>query len=371
MNLLILTCSTGGGHNVTAEAIADHFSARGHNCTIIDCLEFLPTLTAKILSEGHIFLYRKAPKLFGIGYRFEENHDTKLIRAQFMSCAKAFTKRAKELGCDATISSHPFAALITTAAKRKCGLDVPNFFVATDYTCCPGVSDTEQDLYFIPHKELTETFVRCGLSRENLIPSGIPVRPAFYQKLPQDQARDRLQLPQTGKLLLLSCGSMGAGPMQTLAVLLDQALAPNDQLAVICGTNEKLLRSLSKKNLSNRVRLLGFTDQIDLYMDAADLILTKPGGISTTEALTKRLPLVYVDAVPGCETRNLEFIVSRGYASTAKTPSQLAELCVGILQDDAKLSAWRTMLEEAFPDCAIDTIYDHVMQHTSLTAAAH
>jgi len=369
MKLLVLTCSTGGGHNVTANAICEHFTAHGHECVVIDCLRFLPSLTAKILSEGHIFLYRNAPKLFGIGYRYEENHDTKLIRTQFMACAKEFTKHAQELGGDATISSHPFAALITTAAKRRCGLDIPNFFVATDYTCCPGVSDTEQDLYFIPHAELLSTFSQCGIPKDRLVPSGIPVRPAFYKKHTQEQARDLLYLPQTGKVLLLSCGSMGAGPMQELSVLLDRSMAPEDHLIVICGTNGRLLRSLQKKNLSGRVRLLGFTDQIDLYMDAADLILTKPGGISTTEALTKRLPLVYVDAVPGCETRNLEFIVSRGYAFTAETPAQLAALCADLLGNEQRLNTWRTKLEEAFPDCAIDTIYQHVVQHMQKEAA--
>ena len=369
MKLLVLTCSTGGGHNVTANAICEYFSAHGHECIVIDCLQFLPALTAKILSEGHIFLYRNAPKLFGIGYRFEENHDTKLIRTQFMACAKAFTKHVKDMGCDATISSHPFAALITTAAKRKYGLNISNFFVATDYTCCPGVSDTEQDLYFIPHSELANTFVQCGIPKDRLVPSGIPVRPVFYQKKTKTQARELLNLPRTGKLLILSCGSMGAGPMQELAVLLDQTLAPEDHLVVICGTNEKLLRALNKKELSPRVRLLGFTDQVDLYMDAADLILTKPGGISTTEALMKRLPLVYVDAVPGCETRNLEFIVSRGYAITAETPIQLAQLCAALLKDEQRLEAWRTMLEEAFPDCAIDTIHNHIMQYMQKEAA--
>jgi len=371
MKFLVLTCSTGGGHNITAQAISDHFTAQGHTCTVIDCLDFLPILTSKLLSEGHIFLYRKAPKLFGIGYRFEENHDAKLLRVQFMSCAKAFTNKAKELGCDATISSHPFSALISTAAKRKCGLDVPNFFVATDYTCAPTVSDTVQDLYFIPHKELTETFVKCGLPEDKLIPSGIPVRPAFYNRIPQADARKKLGLSENGKLLMLSCGSMGAGPMLKLSLILEKTLAKQDQLAVICGTNEKLKNTLSKKIQNPNVHIVGYTNKIDLYMDAADLILTKPGGLSTTEALMKRLPLVYVDAVPGCETRNLEFIVSRGYAVTAESPEALAALCVDILGNEERLSSWRTILEEAFPDCAIDTIYNHIMQHMSVLTAAH
>lgn len=369
MHFLVLTCNCGGGHNATAAAISDYFTSQGHRCTTINCLEFLPTITAKLISEGHIFLYRKAPKLFGIGYRFEEKHDPKLMRAQFSHCAKAFTKKVRELGGDATISAHVFASLITTAASRKYGLDIPHYFIATDYTCSPGVSMIDQDLYFIPHEELIEEFVSQGVPRERLIPSGIPVRPCFYKMQPKPEAREALGLPQTGKLLLLTCGSMGAGPMKELSVLLDKSMAPEDHLIVICGTNQKLIKSMEKHDLSPRVHILGFTDKIDLYMDAADVILTKAGGLSTTEALMKRLPLVYVDAIPGCETKNLDFMVDRGYAMTAKTTEELAALSCMLLKDDARLSDWRDRLNVAFPDRAVDTIYKQVEQHMSKTAA--
>ena len=170
-------------------------------------------------------------------------------------------------------------------------------------------------------------------------------------------------------MLLLTCGSMGAGPMKQLAVLLDKTMEPEDHLVVICGTNQKLLKSMEKRDLSARVHVLGFTDKIDLYMDAADVILTKAGGLSTTEALIKRLPLVYVDAIPGCETRNLDFMVDRGYAVTAKSTQELAALSCMLLEDDDRLSDWRDKLHVAFPDCAIDTIYKEVENHISNTAA--
>jgi len=237
MKYLILTCSTGGGHHSTAAAISAVLTAHGQESMTMDCLDFLSPAKAKLISEGHVLLYRKAPKLFGLGYRFEEEHIPKFILSQCEACADEFCEAVIHSGCDAVINVHVFSALIMTAAKRLCGLDLPGYFVATDYTCSPGVNQTDQEAYFIPHPALTEEFVRCGLPAEKLVPTGIPVRPEFCTAMPRSEARKLLDLPWNGSLVLLTCGSMGAGPMEELAGYLDKTMAPGDHLAVICGTN--------------------------------------------------------------------------------------------------------------------------------------
>ena len=360
MKFLILTCNTGGGHHATAAAISEYFTAQGQECVTLDCLDFLSPAKAKLISEGHVLLYRRAPKLFGIGYRFEENHMPKLILAQCESCADEFYEAVQKVGCDAVINVHVFSALIMSAAKRLYDLELPGYFVATDYTCSPGVGCSDQDVYFIPHKELTEEFVACGVPADRIVPTGIPVRPVFYETNLREAARRTLELPLTGKLVLLTCGSMGAGPMEELAQLLDKLMSPEDHLAVICGSNEKLKKDLEKDRLSGRVQIVGFTREMDLYMDAADLILTKAGGLSTTEALMKRLPIVYVDAVPGCETRNLEFMVRHGFAQTADAPEDLSMLVCTLLHDPDRLAQQRSAIAEAFPDRAVEAIYRHL-----------
>ena len=331
MKFLILTCNTGGGHHATAAAISEYFTAQGQECVTLDCLDFLSPAKAKLISEGHVLLYRRAPKLFGIGYRFEENHMPKLILAQCESCADEFYEAVQKVGCDAVINVHVFSALIMSAAKRLYVLELPGYFVATDYTCSPGVGCSDQDVYFIPHKELTEEFVACGVPADRIVPTGIPVRPVFYETNPREAARRTLELPLTGKLVLLTCGS-----------------------------NEKLKKDLEKDRLSGRVQIVGFTREMDLYMDAADLILTKAGGLSTTEALMKRLPIVYVDAVPGCETRNLEFMVRHGFAQTADAPEDLSMLVCTLLHDPDRLAQQRSAIAEAFPDRAVEAIYRHL-----------
>lgn len=358
MKLLILTCNTGAGHNSTAAAISEYFTVHGVKCVTMDCLDFLPAAKAKLISEGHVLLYRKAPKLFGAGYRFEENHIPRYMRAQCDACADEFYEAVRQVGCDAVINVHVFPAMIMTAAIKQYHLSLPGYFVATDYTCSPGVSCADMDAYFIPHRELAEEFIRCGVPGDRLVPTGIPVRTCFCRSLPRAEARRRLDLPEHGRLVVLTCGSMGAGPMEELTQLLDQQMQPEDRLTVICGTNKKLLEKLQKDRLSDCVRLLGFTQDMDLYMDAADLLLTKAGGLTTSEALMKRLPLLYIDVIPGLETRNLEFMVSHGCALTAETPEALAALTCELLRDPDRLDGLRAKLAETFPDVAVERMYE-------------
>ena len=369
MKFLILTCNTGGGHNSTAAAISEYFTRQGMACVTMDCLDFLSPAKAKIVSEGHVLLYRKAPRLFGVGYRFEENHIPRYLRTQCEACADEFYETVRQVGCDAVINVHVFPALIMTAAVKQYNLSLPGYFVATDYTCSPGVSCADMDAYFIPHQELTKEFVQCGVPGDRLAVTGIPVRECFCRSLPQAEARKKLGLTETGRVALLACGSMGAGPMEELTQLLDQQMQPEDQLVVICGTNDKLLEKLEKDKLSDCVRLLGFTQDMDLYMDAADLMLTKAGGLTTSEAIMKRLPLVYINVIPGLEIRNIDFMVRHGCAVTAETPEELAVLACELLQDPDRLQTWRAKLAETFPDIAVEKMYRFISRDLGLEQA--
>lgn len=360
MKFLILTCSTGGGHHSAAAAISDYLTAQGQECITLDCLDFLPPVKAKVISEGHTLLYRKAPKLFGMGYRFEENHSPKFILDQCEACAESFCKAIRETGCEAVINVHVFSALIMTAAKQRYGLELPGYFVATDYTCSPGVGETQQDAYFIPHRDLTEEFICSGIPADRIVPSGIPVHTKFCNALPKSAARQQLELPEQGHLILLTCGSMGAGPMEELALLLDRQLPPDAHLMVLCATNTRLKNRLEKCALSPRVHIKGFIPDMELCLDAADLILTKAGGLATTEALMKRLPQVYIDAVPGCETHNRAFLTAHGCATTADTPTALAELVCALLQDPVRMENLRSAMVREFPIPAMETLYCHL-----------
>ena len=367
MRLLILSCNTGEGHNSAARALKGCFEAQNISCEIRDALAFWSPEKSKIISKGHVFIYRKMPKLFGVSYRFEENHppkkgDESLIYDLVIKGCDSLYEYLSENKYDAVICTHVFSAMMITELKKRRRYSVKSYFVATDYTCSPGVNQTALDAYFIPHKKLTEEFCENGIPEAKLVPSGIPVRTDFYKKTDPKEAKDLLSLPRNKKVVLLMCGSMGCGPIKTLAEYLPQQIPSDSLLVVICGNNRRLYKSLTKSPLPDNMRVLGFTSRMPLYMDAADLILTKPGGLSTTEAAVKALPMLFIDAVPGCETRNIEFFLKNGFADMRDSVLGLCDAVCELLENEEKLKKMSKNLKSEFSGCAVQSISEYIIK---------
>ncbi|MDO4566007.1 MAG: glycosyltransferase, partial [Oscillospiraceae bacterium] len=169
---------------------------------------------------------------------------------------------------------------------------------------------------------------------------GIPVRSMFYKNTNKAIAKRASGIAVGSRHLLMMCGSMGCGPMARLAGRISRRLEDSMELSIVCGTNRGLYGKLKRRFKNNsRVHVLGYVEDISLLMDSADLYLTKPGGISVSEAALKGLPMVFVDAVAGCELHNMDFFISRGAARTASPPFKLAALCTELLGDEAALEA--------------------------------
>ena len=150
MNIAILSCNTGGGHNSAAAAIARELDAQGHTYKIYNTLDFLPPSSARLISRGHDFAYRHAPKLYGAGYRYEEKHPPVLLYEQCGKGCLPLWEALTEQGAQAVICVHVFPAMMMTELSGR-GLYLPSYFVATDYTCSPGVSELVVDGICIPH----------------------------------------------------------------------------------------------------------------------------------------------------------------------------------------------------------------------------
>ncbi len=367
MRFLILSCNTGEGHNSAAKAIKEYFEKMGEVCEIKDALSFWSPEKSRIICKGHVFLYRNIPKLFGIGYRFEENHPPKkgkesIVYELMKNGCKSLLKMLKKADYDAVICTHLFSAMMMTELRKNDKYIIPTYFVATDYTCYPCTNESSVDGYFIPHKQLTDEFIKGGISKERLIPSGIPVKSTFYDNILPEKAKHKLHLPLDKKIVLLMCGSMGCGPIKTLTEELPQMLPEDAHLAVICGNNRKLYNKLNKDGHSENVSVVGYTTRVSLYMDAASLILTKAGGLSSTEAAVKGLPMIFVDAVPGCETKNLDFFKSNGFADTATDGYELSRLVCSYLKDGNKLEIMSSRLKTSFDFIAVENIYNYIQK---------
>ena len=362
MRVLILSCDTGGGHNSCAFAIRQAFSEKDICCDTADALAFISDRFSKFMSRGHTMMYRRVPGLFRFGYGFAEKHRS--VLEEKTGVYKLLTSGTEELhsflqkgGYDAVICTHVFSGMLMQQMLLEYPMNIKTAFVATDYTCSPGMPKKGMDYYFISASSLAEEFIMKGVPKEKIVPSGIPVRKEFYIRKYKDEAKRKLGISPENSHLLMMCGSMGCGPIEKLAELIGKKMSADMELSVICGTNEKLREELAEKFSGNpNIHICGFVKNISEFMDSADLYITKPGGLSSSEAAVKGLPMVLIDAVAGCEKFNLEFFVSLGGAVTAETPEELAKICINLLYDETKRKAMSKALESAVSGNAANII---------------
>lgn len=352
MKILILTCNTGQGHNSTANSIKEKFQKYNIQCDSTDALSFVSKNMSDFIGNMHTKLYRYAPVLFDRGYEFAEKYPSVFaddsVAYNFFCLGvdklKSFVEENQYTGI---ICVHVFSALMVTELIKKHSLNLKTAFVATDYTCSPGVAESNMDVYFIPHENLIGEFVACGIAEEKLIPSGIPVKDAFYYSVDKNLARRELNIPYDSKHILMMCGSMGCGPMEDITEKLKAIMPDNVHLTVVCGTNDKLKKRIEKFQSKN-IDVLGFVDSVPLLMDSADLYVTKAGGLSVTEAATKRLPLVFIDAVSGCESYNRYFFLTHGMALASNDQSRLPRLILKRLLDENALKKQQDIMRKEF-----------------------
>ena len=342
MRVLILSCSTGGGHNVCAGAIGEAFLQRGDPCNIEDSLRFVSDRLSRFMSWGHTTMYRHIPGLFRVGYGFAEKHpamlqdDTAVYNLLTSGTEQLYT-HIQEGRYDTVICTHVFSGLLLRQMLKEYPLPLKTAFVATDYTCSPGTANSGLEHYFIPSASLAEEFIAQGVPEEKLIPCGIPVRQAFFEQLDKADAKQRMGLDPAHTHLLMMCGSMGCGPLERLTKLLSEGIEKEMELTIVCGTNQKLRNELAEGYGNHpNIHICGFVTDMACLMDSADLYMTKPGGLSTTEAAVKNLPMVLIDAVAGCEAYNLRYFVQAGGAVTADTPGELCDICLELMGDEKR-----------------------------------
>lgn len=368
MRVLILSCNTGEGHNSCAKAIKESFDLHNEYCCIDDALRFVSKGLSNIVSKSHVFIYRHLPSLFRFGYRYVEEHagfydERSVVYKVLVHGSKKLLEFIRAERFDTVICTHPLAVIILNAAIEKGNLNLHTSFVATDYTCSPTVEAGDLGTYFIPDDSLKGEFIEYGIDADKLVSSGIPVRQMFFISAEKEHAKKTFGINPVHNHLLVMCGSMGCGPMKKLASIIAEGLTEETEMTVVCGTNKRLRRYLERKHGEDeKVHICGYVQDMSRLLDSADVYLTKPGGISVTEAKTKHLPMVFVNAVAGCEEYNRKFFMDRGAAVSADSTHDLAKQCLSILGSDDSRIQMRAALEDIQQTNAAEFIYNHIMQ---------
>lgn len=320
MKVLLLSIPTGGGHHQAAKAIESYFeNNKNVECKMLDIAENVNGLVADAVSKGYIFSTTKTPKLFGSLYDFfdlRENPSPEASKTlKFLS--QAFRKKLyaylDEFCPDVIVSTHVFVTVTLNRMAKHRPINAKLISIVTDFTIHPTWEQARSD-YFITASEILnfQALKKWGTT-ENVLPLGIPVHPKFFEKQPQKDARRDLKIGDKFTVLVMM-GSMGYGTHTVEALEKLNKMKEDFQVLIVCGSNEKLKNKVNEISWKKDTFVYGFVDNVDVLMDASDCIITKPGGLSTSEALSKGLPIIMLNPIPGQEDRNREFMQNNGIA---------------------------------------------------------
>lgn len=317
MDSLILSCGTGGGHDSAAKAVIEAMLRRGHNAELLNPYTLKSDRLANGINKTYIATARHTPRTFGAVYKIGKAYQHLPFRSPVYFANHAMNAVLQEYIAknhyDIAIMTHLFPAEILTNMKRH-GIAVPKMiFVATDYVCTPFTEETECDAYVIPAEDLASDFIGRGIPEEKIYPFGIPTHSEFSENENQNAVKKRLGLEENKKYILVAGGSMGGGKIEKAIAKLRSYFADKKEigLIIVCGSHKALYEKLNAQN-DPGITVVGYTDDMASYMKASDFFITKPGGLSSTEAAVCGIPVLHTSPIPGCENYNARYFSRNG-----------------------------------------------------------
>lgn len=350
MKALVLSITAGQGHNATAKAICAYLESIGCEAEMLDTFNYLNRILGETVSKGYLITASKTKLLYKGGYRLAEmrkksKSDVSPTRVGADILAKKLLKFINSYDPDVIICTHIFAGIILDVLKEKRETKAKCIGILTDFAFHPFWEEgLNLDYVVVPNELLTAQALKKGFTKDQVLPLGIPIHPKFSVNISQAEARARLGLDLNKRTVLLMSGSMGYGNIEETVNLLDKV--PYDfQIITVCGNNSAAKAKIDTMHTKKRVLNLGFVDYVDILMDASDCIITKPGGLTSSEALAKGLPMVIVNPIPGQEDRNTEFFTNNGVAMAVTPTLPLDEVMYHLLSDPRRIEIMRESIK--------------------------
>lgn len=348
MKVLVLTISAGQGHNRTAHAIAEYLRSVNAEVEIIDTYKYFNTALGKFVEQGYLLSTGIAPGIYGTIYTHREHKDysnrPNMVDMTGKLISRQFYKFIEKKNPDAIIATHIFAANLVSNFKQKRNSKAVTYGIVTDFTVHPYWETAELDYYITPSALLNNQMVKKGIPEDKILPFGIPISGKFAQNIDKQEARNALGIADK-KTVFVMTGSMGYGDVTKYIEELD-GVDYDFQIITVCGSNKHLYNEIERLNTRKTIYNYGFVDNVDVIMSASDVIISKPGGLTVSEALAKKLPMIIINPIPGHEDRNYEFLVNNGLAiGTSKTFS-VEEAIYQLMNNPTRLECMAKMAEE-------------------------
>lgn len=338
LRVLIATVTAGAGHLQAAAALQEAWMSLRPGDVVAkqDVLEFTPKLYRKFYSEAYLQLVEHAPELWGALFRKSDD----VARLEKLGAvrrglgrlnARKFIEWTREFRPDVVLCTHYLPQEVLSGLKAKAGLDPWPLVVSTvtDFEAHALWHDPVVAAYCVAAEHTKARLVARGVLDQSVAVTGIPVSARFHRAPPRRAARQQLGLRDDLPVLLVLGGGFGMGPVGEILAALNAFTSPV-QIAVVCGRNQDLLREVAVVPRKHPTHLLGFVSNMQDWMSAADLVLTKPGGLTSSEALALGRPMLILNPIPGQEEANSDFLLERGAAAKVNRvedlPHKLGEL---------------------------------------------
>lgn len=364
--ILILSATSGNGHVRAGDALEKAFRAAHPEAEVlhVDALKYASPLLRQLYAKTYIRMVNDAP--IALGWIYDQTDKPWRAESRRLAFDRVNTlplvKFIKDFNPDLIVCTHFLPASIVSWAKSRKRLEARHAIVVTDMDVHAMWLVRHVDYYFTAIDETREHLIKLGASPDKIHVTGIPIDPVFAVHNDKAAARKRLGLSADKPIIMLSAGGFGVGPMQDILNGLADMDHPAHVLAM-CGKNEKL--KLQVEDFGNElpsaakidIMPVGFTTEMDEYMSAADLLVGKPGGLTTSEALAKRLLMVVVNPIPGQEERNSDHLLEEGAAIRCNNLPALAYKIDRLLSDSKRMDAMRENVDRiAHPHAAADIV---------------
>ncbi len=345
MKIMLLTAATGGGHLRAANAVEEYIRDNtGYDVITVDTLKAVNRLLDKTVCDSYLFMAKKAPALFGRLYKQtnKQNHFANLVPKLSGLFSNLLLPTIEAYGPDAIITTHPFATEMAAALKADGLVSAPLICIITDYGAHRAYIAREVDAYVVASQDMLPELAAFGVPEGKVYPFGIPVHGVFFDKSDSAMLLRQLNFDPQVPTVLFMAGSFGVSNIIRLYRELAATAVPM-QIIVITGRNRRLYEAFEKEVAAGAgapTRLLYFTDEVEKYMHAADLLVTKPGGLTVSEALACNLPMAVFDAIPGQEEDNANFLKTHDMCVRIQKGNFAQEIS-SLLQEKRRLQAMR------------------------------
>ena len=346
MKVLFLSASVGEGHTAAALAVRDAVAERWQDarCEVVDSYRYASQVFHRVASNGYIGMVKLLPQLYKYVYAQAERATKVSAFKTWLHQYTAVNLRqfVAELAPDVVVCTHAFPCGVMAAYKREFTDAPPVVGIVTDFVVHPFWVHRTIDAYAVATPAMRHTLIGKGIPAERVHATGIPIDTRFAQVLEKSAARRLIGISGDTITVLLMGGGVGIGPLENALVTIDR-INHDVQTVVVVGKNPSLERRLNEiaRTLRHRVMVVGFVPNVYDYMAAADLLVSKPGGLTSSEALAAGLPILMLRPLPGQEERNTRYLQDSGVGIRIESSRELAPAIEWLLKDGNALAEMR------------------------------